>query len=154
MTITIEMIDELRKRANVGFEDARDALERCDGNMLEALIYLEKNNKFKAARAEEKECFFDKIKALIKRGNNIRFKVRKREITVLNLSLTVSILIGVFAFHISIIALVIALLAGYKFKFEKNNGEDMKVNETINKMHDNIDNFKRKFAEDVEVESK
>jgi hypothetical protein len=154
MTITIEMIDELRKRANVGFEDARDALERCDGNMLEALIYLEKNNKFKGARGEEKECFFDKIKALIKKGNNIRFKVRKREVTVLNLSLTVSILIGVFAFHISVIALVIALLAGYKFKFEKNNGEDMKVNETINKMHDNIDSFKRKFAEDVEVESK
>jgi len=154
MKITLEMIDELRKRANVSFEDARDALEKCNGDLLESLIYLEKNNKIKTAGIEKKVCFFDKIKAIIKKGNNIRFLIKKDEKTILNLSLTVSILIGIVAFHVSIIALIIALLAGYRFKFEKSSGEDMKVNETINKMHDSIDNFKSKFAEEISAENK
>ena len=42
MSVNLELIDELRKRANVSYEDARDALEKCNGDMVEALIYLEK----------------------------------------------------------------------------------------------------------------
>lgn len=148
MKITMEMIDEVRRRANVSFTDAKEALEKFDGDLLEALVYLEKNRKFNSTKAEDKDSFLDKIHAIIKKGNNIRFIIRKSERTVLNLSLTVSIVILAFTFHISAIALVIALLMGYKFKFEKN-GEDMKVNETINRMQEGVDDFKRKFAEDA-----
>jgi len=143
MTITIEMIDELKKRANVSFENAKEALEKYNGNLLEALIYLEKHNKIKFASTSEKNDFFDKLKALIIKGNNTRFIISKSERTVLNLSLTVTILIGAVTFHVSAIALIIGLITGYKFKFEKNNGEDMKVNKVLNKVHENIDNFKK-----------
>lgn len=40
--ITIEQIDELRKRLDVSYEEAKEALEACNGDMLEAIIYLEK----------------------------------------------------------------------------------------------------------------
>lgn len=145
MTITIEMIDELKKRANVSFEDAKEALEMYDGNLVEALVYLEKNNKIKFASSSENNNFSNKIKALIRKGNNTRFIVSKNERTILNFSLTVSVLIGAVTFHVSAIALIIGMLAGYKYKFEKNNGEDMKVNVVLNKVHDNIDNFKKEL---------
>lgn len=150
MTITLEQIDELRKRANVSFEDAREALQECNGDLVEAIVYLEKNGKIKSTSSSEpKDSFWDKFKALVNKGNNTRFIMYKRDKTIINLSVTISIIIAALAFHIAIIGLVVALVAGYRFKFVKNNGEDMKVNETLDKMHNNIDNIKKKFADDV-----
>lgn len=143
MSIKIEQIDELRKRINVSYEDAKEALENCDGDMLEAIIYLEKNNKVKAEKNDdEKGCFFDKIKALIKKGNNIRFVIKKKEKIVLNLSLNVSILIVVFGFHIAFIGLILALLCGFRMKFETNKGEDIKINQTLDKVQNEIQEIK------------
>ena len=150
MTITLEQIDELRKRANVSFEDAREALQECNGDLVEAIVYLEKNGKIKSTNSSEpKDSLWDKFKALVNKGNNTRFIMYKHDKTIINLSVTISIIVAALAFHIAVIGLVIALIAGYRFKFVKNNGEDMKVNETLDKMHNNIDNIKKKFADDV-----
>ena len=43
--ITLEQVEKLRAHANVSFEDARDALEKAGGDMLEAIIRLEKEGK-------------------------------------------------------------------------------------------------------------
>jgi hypothetical protein len=43
--ITIEQVEKIRERANVSYEDARAALEATDGDMLEAMIHLEKQGK-------------------------------------------------------------------------------------------------------------
>ena len=47
MSINLEQIDELRKRANVSYEDAKNALEQNEGDIIKSLIYLEKQNKIK-----------------------------------------------------------------------------------------------------------
>lgn len=148
MTITIELIDELRKRANVSYESAKEALEKNDGDLVEALIYLESHDKIKPEASSEKDSFFDKMRRLINKSNNIRFIVSKNGRTALNLSLTATIIIAAVAFHVSTIALIIALLTGYRFRLEKNTGEDMKVNQVLNKVQDDIDDFKKKMSED------
>lgn len=43
--ITIEQVEKLRAYANVSFEEAKLALEACNGDLLEAVIYLEKTGK-------------------------------------------------------------------------------------------------------------
>ena len=43
--ITLEQVEKLRERANVSYEDARAALESTDGDLLEAVIFLEKQGK-------------------------------------------------------------------------------------------------------------
>lgn len=150
MSVRLEQIDELRKRINVNYEDAKEALDRCEGDILEAIIYLEKNNKVKNEKNdEEKECLLDKIKALIKKGNNIRFIIKKKEKVVLNLSLNVSILIAIFGFHIALIGLILALLCGFRMKFETNKGEDIKVNQTIDKVQDSIQEIKNDLAGEI-----
>ena len=45
MKITIEQVEKLQERANVTYEEAKEALENCDGDILEALIKLEKEGK-------------------------------------------------------------------------------------------------------------
>ena len=42
---TIEQVEKLREKANVSFEDAKAALEASDGDLLDALIWLEKQGK-------------------------------------------------------------------------------------------------------------
>lgn len=48
MSVDLKLVDELRKRANVSYQEAVNALEKCENNQLDALVYLEKENKIKA----------------------------------------------------------------------------------------------------------
>lgn len=41
MQIPLEKIDQLRERAGIGYREAKQILEQADGDLLEALIYLE-----------------------------------------------------------------------------------------------------------------
>jgi ribosomal protein L12E/L44/L45/RPP1/RPP2 len=43
--VTLEQVERLREKANVSFEDAKIALEATNGDLLNALIYLEKQGK-------------------------------------------------------------------------------------------------------------
>lgn len=46
--ITLEQVERLREKANVSFEEAKAALEATDGNLLNALISLERQGKVAA----------------------------------------------------------------------------------------------------------
>ncbi len=41
----LEKVEKLREKANVSYEDAKEALEACNYDVLDALVYLEKNGK-------------------------------------------------------------------------------------------------------------
>jgi len=43
MEITLEMVERLREKAPVSYAQAKQALEYSEGNLLDALIYLEEN---------------------------------------------------------------------------------------------------------------
>lgn len=45
MTTTLEQVELLREKANVNYDEAKEALESSDGDLLDALIYLEKKGK-------------------------------------------------------------------------------------------------------------
>lgn len=42
---TIEMVEKLRERANVSYDEAKSALDSCGGDLLDAMIYLERQGK-------------------------------------------------------------------------------------------------------------
>lgn len=43
--ITLEQVEKLRQRANISYDEAKAALEETNGDMLEAIINLEKRNR-------------------------------------------------------------------------------------------------------------
>ncbi|MDR0854134.1 MAG: hypothetical protein LBN34_07180 [Clostridiales Family XIII bacterium] len=45
MEITIEMVERLMSKTNISYEEAKSALEAADGNLLDAVIALEKDGK-------------------------------------------------------------------------------------------------------------
>ena len=45
----LEMVEKLRAKANVSYEEARDALEACDWDLLDALLMLESEGRLNFA---------------------------------------------------------------------------------------------------------
>jgi translation elongation factor EF-Ts len=54
MMVTLEQIDELRKRVNVSYEEAKKTLEKNDGDLIKSIIELEK----KKGRKDERKGSF------------------------------------------------------------------------------------------------
>lgn len=136
MEITIEMIDELRKRTNVNYSDAKKALEESNGDMVEAIIYLEKNNKTKQDEAKKNSTNI--FKKTFKKLNNIKVEAKKNDILEIRLPLLLFLIVSIMLLPLTILAVVIYMFTGYKFEL-KNNEDNLKsVNDTLEKMSDSI----------------
>lgn len=77
--ITLEKIDIIRERTGVSYAEAKEALEANEGNVVEALVYIEKNqDATKDSIYTSKEEFTNWIKEVIRKGNVTRIKGKKR----------------------------------------------------------------------------
>jgi hypothetical protein len=149
MTVRMENIDELRRRTNVSYEAAKDALEKCNDDILEALVYLEKQNMVRPATAcENKESLWVKFKRLVRKGNNTRLIIHKKEVNILSLPVTLAVIITIIAPYLTFIGLIVALFTGYRIKFQGKGMEYGKVNKMMDKVADGVDCAKKKLSED------
>jgi hypothetical protein len=143
MKITLEQIDFLRERANVSYREAKEALEETDGDMVEALVMLEKQNKVseKKKSAEKKASgsgFGDNMKNFFKKMNRIRFIIKNERGILLNFPLTIAVILAIFATPFVIVGLLVALFTGYRIQFKNENDEDMAVNKYMDKVSDSV----------------
>lgn len=143
MKITLEQIDLLRKRANVSYEEAKGALEKCNGDIVEALVYLEKDDKVKK-KCEYTGKFMQNLKGIIKKGNETKFVIKNSKTTVLNIPLTLAILTTIFATPFAIIGLILAILTKHKIKIERVKGNGLEINKVFDKMTSAVDNITSK----------
>lgn len=49
----LEKIEKLREKSEISYEEAREILKKCDGDLLDAIIFLEKQGKIKTDSQEE-----------------------------------------------------------------------------------------------------
>jgi hypothetical protein len=149
MSVRLENIDELRRRANVSYEDAKDALEKCNDDLLEALVYLEKQNKVRSSQtSEHKSSFWTKFKELIKKGNNTKCIIHKKENIIISVPVTFAVIITVLAPYIVFIGFIAALFTGHRIKFEGKDFQCSQVNDMLNKVSETVDCAKKKLSED------
>jgi len=153
MSISIEKIDELRERTGVNYTDAKEALESCNGDMLEAIVYLEKDKKARTQKSKPWGAgFSDKVCALLRKGSSTRIKMYKQENLIFSISVNIAALIGFILLpliELIAIALLIALLTGHRFKLESSSSDTSKINATLDKMTDVVDHAREKLAESI-----
>ena len=143
MAISMELIDEMRKRTNCSYDDAKRMLEKHNGDILEAVVEFEKTQG--GCHNFEHRSFGKKIKNLLKKGFQTRFVIQNKEETIVNLSINFMVLTLLVAFHLVIFGMIIALIVGYKFKITKQKGSDIDVKQVVydaaNKAKKAVDNI-------------
>lgn len=170
-----EKVEKLREKANVSYEEAKEALEKSNGDILDAMILLEKEGKTKKAGAErystkyekelerfrnceekqerreraKEECrsFGEKLKSLLKKSAENFLVIDRKGERILKLPIFAVILILIFAWYAAIIAILVSVFMGCKYSFE---GEEdfKKANDVCDKAEDIANSVKDKVVEE------
>lgn len=128
--ITLEQVDLIMQRANVSYTEAKEALEHCNGDVVEALLYLEKAEKIHSQQGPTTSTS-DKITSFINKLNATTFIMKKGDHTYVNVPLSVALIFGILSFYVSILSLVVALICGVKVHIVGENDLASKINSTL-----------------------
>lgn len=157
MEITLEKVDQVRERTGVTYAEAKYALEVSNGDVLEAIIYIENikeqdaevNNKFKAESMDE---FKNWLKDLINKGNVTRIRISKDEKEIVDVPVNAGIAAGVIAIIFpAILAFVViaGVVTQIKIEITKADGTVEVVNKYISKAVEDIKDAASGVAEKV-----
>ena len=71
MEITLEKIELVKDRTGVSYKEAKEALEKSEGSVVDAIIAIEESIDEKTSKSFSKkgEEILNKIKELVKKGN-------------------------------------------------------------------------------------
>ncbi len=155
MNANLDQIDLLRERTGASYQDAKDALEKNNFDIVEAIIYLEKEGKSQSTcnnQSTKKSKACETIKELIKRGNRTKFIVEKNESVALNIPVTAAVVTGIICPPVALIGIPAALLTNHKIKLSGNQGENAAVNSVLDKVSDTVTDAKVKFTEHIHKE--
>lgn len=103
--ITLEMVDKVKERTGVSYKVAKEALEACHGEVLDAIIYIESNiiitteslQREENNKGESVEDFKTWIKELIEKGNVSRIKIKKDDAELVDVPVNAGIAATVIA---------------------------------------------------------
>ena len=147
----LKKIDEVVKRTNCTYENAKLALEKNNGDVLEAVIYIENNKKGSTdSEAKKKgEEILNEIKRIIDMGNVTKLTIKRKDEIILNIPITAGAVGVIIAPFLTLAGLTAALLTECKIEILKDNGEIIYVNDEVNKgvnhVKEEFNNIKNSF---------
>lgn len=146
--ITLEKVDVIRKRTGVNYEEAKSALEIANGDILEAIVYIEREKKLSSQGIYSTvDEIISVIKEIVKKGNVTRIKIFNKEKEILDLPVNAGVLvtgIGIWALSAPMmialtgIAAAGALTNKITIKIVKNDGSVQVVNTMLQKASDSV----------------
>ena len=167
-----EKVEKLREKANVSYEEAKEALEANDWDILDAMVYLEKLGKVDGPKATSYTTngadnsstqdstsnssndtsfgeiigkFFDWCGKVIKKGNENSFQIERNNEKPVYIPVTVFVLLGVLFFWVIFPLLVVGLFFGFKFSFKGPDVDRKPVNDFMDKASETAENIKGDF---------
>lgn len=167
MNINLEQIDEMRKRTNCSYSEAKELLEKNNGDLISAIIEFEKkhgsksNSSSNQKKAEKDSTSFGKrVRELIRKGFATRVIIEKAGNTFLNVSLNIliiAVLITLPVIFIDFAAFIVLYVMGYRIRVRKEKGQDVNVNEFVDalgsKVKDAADKMREKPEKPVSYET-
>ncbi|MDW7669030.1 MAG: DUF4342 domain-containing protein [Bacillota bacterium] len=121
----MDIIDEIVKRTDATYSEAKEAYEKADEDLLNAIIYLEEKNGKKSFSDDD---VIEELKKLVKEVNATKIIVTKGEETVLNLPVTAGAIGLVLAPLLSIGGLTVAMLSKYEITIISKDGKKYNLN--------------------------
>lgn len=142
VTITLEMVDEVRNRTGVDYKAAKEALELYEGDVLEAIIYLDSlkstGEKHKSDFTSKTNDLVDQLKELVNKGIVTKILIVRHNRVIMDIPVLAGGL-AAFAFAPATITAIIAAVAtGCVIKIVKEDGEQMNLNEMTQDAFKNV----------------
>lgn len=146
MEITLENVDKVIERTGVSYAEAKHALEEKNGDVLEAIIYIEQLNGIaselpncgKYETIEELKLW---LKNLIKKGNVSRIRISKDGKEIVDVPVNAGIAAGVIAIIIPAIlafGVIAAVVTQITIEITRADGSVEVVNKYINKAVEDV----------------
>lgn len=132
MEINLQNVDDVIKRQKVSYRVAKEALERSEGDVLEAIMLLEKEKK-----AIPGKGFMENIKQLICKLNEVKLSFEKNGDALVRLPGTLAILLFLLFMPFMIVSSLVLMFLGYSPRFRKND-IDLPINQHLEKLKDDI----------------
>jgi len=136
--ITLEKIDIVKERTGVTYAEAKEALELCNGNVVDALIHVEQNQKkTMEGLYTTKDELVAWIKDLVNKGNVSRIRMKKQDKVILDVPLNAGVATGALALIIQPLLVVLgagavfALATNITIEITKNDGSVEVVNKIV-----------------------
>lgn len=139
MDITLEKIDAVVDRTGVSYKEAKDALEKNDGNVIETIVYLEQQRKSWGSNVSNKgEEILDKLKEAIRKGNVTKIIIKKDGDIIMNIPITAGAIGTILSPPMAAIGLSAAMLSKCTFEIVKEDGQIVNVNDVVEKKADKV----------------
>ena len=156
-----QIVEKLKNKTNISYEEAKEALEKSNWDILDAIVFLEEKKKIEAPSvsvyftnnsniSEEKNHGDEKIEEsnirrssngifeficdVIDKCNNTFLVIKKREKLILKLSMTAIILLILFSFGTFLILYIVALFFEIDFSIVSRDIKTDKVNNIFNEI--------------------
>ena len=139
-----EKIEELVRVTGSSFEDATNALRACDGNIVDAMVYLEKLGKLNTGAAKttsstvDEKCkkAFEDVKKpagkFVDFMTKNKLSIKKGDDTFATVPVGAAAVLGLAA-PITIPAAFVSMMCGYEYSFSGNEAGVDKANEVMGK---------------------
>lgn len=176
-----EKVEKLRERANVSYEEAKQALENSNWDILDAMIYLEQCGRVHGPEqssyttqtekvridVDEEKCrtsFSDNLKRfgnwclkMVEKGNNNSFCVERGNKEVFRVPVTLLAVLLLFAFWVVVPLLVIGLFFNMRYQFAGPDVRSVDIDIDVNKAMDSAaeaaESIKNEFSNAGKSES-
>lgn len=127
--ITLEKIDIIRDRTGISYREAKEALERTKGNVLEALIELDdkKDTKWTEEFSVRSSEVIDKVKGLIYEGNVNKISVKHDGRILVEIPVTFGAIGAMVLPHLAVLGVLVAMFKRCTIEVVRNDGSTIKT---------------------------
>ncbi len=153
---TIEDIEILRQKSGISYEEAVNLLDYHNGSLARALVDLEKNGRLH--NKKQTSSPHKGVKGVFNFLYRLRLKVRKDDVTVVNLSSLFLLLVLATAPHICVIGLIVSLVLGYRISIDRDSRDfaedsfDSMLKNAKNNVQHTVNSFAQQFSQGKEEE--
>ena len=150
--ISLESVDKVIERTGVTYGEAKEALEYTDGEILDAIIYLENKNNKDDKVTESVDEFKSWLKELIRKGNVSRIILKKDDKTIVDVPVNAGVAVGVMSIIMPAIlafGVIAAVATKITIEITRTDGSVEVVNKYISKAAIEVKEKATNFAESV-----
>ena len=140
MDINLEKIELVKDRTGASYNEAKEALEKAEGSVVDAIIDIEQKNDSSfdenSTVGMANNAVFQKMKAIVEKGNISKIVIKKDDKTVVNFPVTVGVAGAIIVPWVVIVGITAAIGTKCVITFIDENGAEIDLNGKVVGLYD------------------